>query len=82
MNDNMIISKDPAEYEDGRIVALLNDIEAVGIEECLMPVQLEEGQTVKIAGTDSFFEATGPGILFIAYLPLEALDGEEEREGP
>lgn len=71
-----MISKDPKDYEDDRILALIEDIEAIGIEESLMTLELAPGQKVKISGVGNMFEATGPLVLFIGVLPMEAFDKE------
>ncbi|WP_147654288.1 hypothetical protein [Methanomassiliicoccus luminyensis] len=71
----MIVDKSPDAYVDQRISVLLEWIEAVGIEEALQAIELEAGRKIMIAGKDGMFLATGPGVVFITILPLEAFQG-------
>ncbi len=37
--------------------------------------------TVRIRGRDGVFMAKGPGVLFVAFLPAEAFEEENENKG-
>jgi hypothetical protein len=71
------LDNDPHSYDDPRYAALVDTIIGVGLEDAVQAMELQEDQTVEIAGKDGYFLAAGPGVLFVAYLPMEAFQGDD-----
>lgn len=74
MADNVELLRDPDAYEDARFAALVEDIDAEGIEGSMIAIEIPDGQKISIAGKDGLFKATGPIVLFVGGLPMEAFE--------
>lgn len=57
--------------------ALKRNIDMLGVEQMVTPIELAEDQKIRIKGKDGIgIEASGEGCLFVAYLPPEAYEDE------
>lgn len=74
MSENMLIDEKKAFKE------LKMEVKEFGMDEMFCRIQTMEHQAVEIVGKDTFFFSHGPGILFVAFLPLDAF--EESTKAP
>ena len=75
---SVILNSHPESYDDPRLAVLVQEIDDVGIEDCICAIRLGAGQRIAIEGEDCTFVATGPGVMFVAILPMEAFEGGEQ----
>ena len=71
----------PSEEDGKELEVLAESIAQAGWTDTFSAIDLDESMTVRIRGRDGVFMAKGPGVLFVAFLPAEAFEEENENKG-
>ncbi len=71
----------PGEEDGKELEVLAESIAQAGWDDMFAIVHLDKKKTVRIRAGGGAYIAKGPGVLFVAFLPAEAFEEEDENKG-